>query len=183
MLKHALAVVGLLCSLWGAPVAALELPLTVSEQVLRERIQGAGPLARSWGQGMLTVSSGVPSALRVGTPAGRIWLELPVTVSVAGGRRSYTGLISGHAALRYARQETAFYLDDPVLEAIRVERLPQPLQSLATRAVQELVRWAVRSPVYRLRPDASFSEGLLAKRLRTVKVESGQLRLEMQAWP
>ncbi|MDH5737637.1 MAG: DUF1439 domain-containing protein [Gammaproteobacteria bacterium] len=147
----------------------------ISESQLQEKVSAMIPMERK----KYFVTVVIDNALvKLSEDDDSISLENSLSV-IAPGNVSGTGKIMIKGAVRYEKEEGAFYLDR--LEVISLESpdIPTALLPKVKNIVQiAAAEWMEKHPIYRLQ-DGNLKHSIAKSFLKSVSVENGELVIEM----
>lgn len=102
-------------------------------------------------------------------------MEVFLPIGLKGSGR---GFLTG--AVRYEREQSAFYLDQPVLKELHIKGVPAKLNAQIAKAAQQtLARLLARYPIYRFN-EQDKKQKLAKAMLQSVKVVEQQLWLKLR---
>ena len=142
---------------------------------LQAQIDRNGTLKKSYGNGMLVVGLLEPPQIVLGEPPGKLTLNARLKVAVLGNPAVPVEVL-GASGVRYDDTAKAFFLDNPVANAVHSQALPREAEPMARQAISQLLNSYFRSkPVYVLREDGSLQEKTARWLLRSIRIEPGRV--------
>ncbi len=112
---------------------------------------------------------------RLGIPEGRAGITARMDIAFLGNP-PIPVQVQGHAGIRYDDQAKAFFLENPVAEAVESVALRREFEPQVRRAVSQLIAAYFRDrPVYVLRENGSAQESTARWLLRSVRIETGRV--------
>lgn len=172
--RPAAAVVAL--CLAGAAMAAglFEKEVVFSEAEVQAAVDRRGRIDRNLG-GIVTVALVAPPRISLERSDNRAAVTARFEVAVVGNPPLAVD-VAGTAGIRYDDSAKAFFLESPVVDSLRAERLPRELEPSVLRAISQLMAGYFRTqPVHVLRSDGSAEERAAHWLLRSVRIERGQV--------
>lgn len=102
-------------------------------------------------------------------------LDVDLEIGAFGKSLAFDGTIDASGGIRYAPEEGAFYMTDPVVETLSIEGLPEKYKSQVEKVIgSAIVEFYSTRPVYRLE-DRSMKESAAQLVLKGVKVDGDHL--------
>lgn len=148
--------------------------LVFSEAEVQAAIDKNGSLERRVGS-VLTITLREPPRVRLGIPEGRAGITARMDIAFLGNP-PIPLQVQGHAGIRYDDQAKAFFLENPVAEAVESVALPREFEPQVRRTVSQLISAYFRDrPVYVLRENGSTQESTARWLLRSVRIETGRV--------
>ncbi|MBS1138877.1 MAG: hypothetical protein H6R13_330 [Proteobacteria bacterium] len=174
-LKSALATLALLASNLTWSAGFLEREIFFSEADIQTQVEKSGTMQKSYGNGMVIVSFLEPPKIRLGNPEGRAALSARINVSLLG-QPAVPVAVEGTSGLRYDDNAKAFFLENPVAQAVQSQAIPREAEPMARQAITQLMNSYFRAkPVYVLREDGSTQEKAARWLLRSIRIEPGRV--------
>lgn len=160
------------------PVFAFSYTIKMTEAEIQQKISAAMPLQKK--QFFLTVELSDP-VVELRDSDNKIALFLNVQATGPGGvKGSGRGKLAG--TIRYEKESGSFYLADPVLEHLEIDRIQGKLNRELSKVVQVLIASALaKQPIYRLRED-DFKHKMARAMLESVTVKGRQLLIKLKAF-
>lgn len=162
---------------------AQALTIPVSEAMLQQRVAARFPVSRAYPLGVRVALSN--PVVSLADPAGRVGLVLDAAVELPGqvgeaAAAALAGRASLSGAVRYEPAGARFLLDDARVESVDVPHLPPAYLGLVRAVLDAVAGAALRSvPIYELGEGGGFAESYARQHLKSVRVESGRLLLEL----
>lgn len=167
-----LAAIFLFSPAWG--IGLLEKEIIFSESDIQAALAKSGPIQKNYG-GLITVSLREAPTIRLDTPDGRVGIAGSMDIQLLGSAPISVDL-TGRAGIRYDDRNKAFYLENPVVDAVQSPALRKDAEPTARQAATQLISSYFRAkPVYVLRDDGSLAEATARWLLKSVRVESGSV--------
>ena len=102
-------------------------------------------------------------------------LDVVLVISAFGKTLDFDGTIDASGGVHYVPDEEAFYMTDPVVEALAIEGLPEKYKGQVEKVIASAIEEFYASrPVYRLE-DRSMKESAAGMVLKDVKVGGDDL--------
>lgn len=147
--------------------------IEVSEAELQQKLSAAMPFEMK--KYLMTVILSEPT-IELGTDVNEIHVITHVDVIAPGGK-SGSGRVKIKGPIHYDPGVSSFFLKDPVVEELEIDKLPMAYTSSANLIVQTLVTKALaKHPVYTLSGDG-FKNSLAKTFLKSVSIENSKLIL------
>ena len=170
-----LALSALCCSGLAHSAGFLEQEIFFSTADIQAQLNKNGTLQKSYGNGMLVVGLLEPPQIQLGEPPGKLTLNARLKVAVLGNPAVPVEVL-GASGVRYDDTAKAFFLDNPVANAVHAQALPREAEPMARQAISQLLNSYFRSkPVYVLREDGSLQEKTARWLLRSIRIEPGRV--------
>lgn len=154
--------------------AAGAFTLEFTEAQLQEKIDAMMPLEKK--RLLFTIVISDP-ALKLLQGEDRLNVRANLSVKVPGGVTG-SGKVNITGKLRYDKDKGEFYLDEPVINEMHVDKVPDNYQAQIKSLTQKSVEKAMaRKPVYKLKDD-NVKQKLAKSTLQSVRVDGGKLIVE-----
>ena len=159
-------------------VMAYSYTLEISEQALQEKLSSMLPIERKFLVFNMTLSDPKVSLLK---DTNKIGLYIAMAVTAPDGSAG-TGRVNITGTLSYTPAQGAFYIADPIVENIEVDRLQLQYATDIKMISQMLVASILAShPVYTLQTD-DLRQKYLKSVLESVAVDQGKLLVTLKAF-
>lgn len=174
-MRALILVVGMMIAI---PGFGFSYTIKMTEAEIQQKISAAMPLQKK--QLFLTVVLSDP-VVELRESDNKIALFLNVEARAPGGLKgSGRGKLAG--TIRYEKETGRFFLADPVLEALEIDRISGKLNRELAKVVQVLMVSALeKQAIYRLRED-DFKHKMARSMLDSVTVQNRQLLIKLKAF-
>ncbi|MCM8610543.1 DUF1439 domain-containing protein [Accumulibacter sp.] len=164
----------LLASGPSAGAGLFEREVVFSQADVDAALARAKPLQLSYG-GLISVALNEPPTIRLDGDDGRAGIASAVDVQMPGNRPLRVA-VAGRAGLRYDDQQKAFFIDDPVIDSVKIPSQRKEANPLVRQAASQLLASYFRSkPVYVLRENGNLQEKTARWLLKSVRIETGRV--------
>lgn len=161
----------LLCS----TALAFSYTLEITGAELQEKLSNMMPLERKSLFITLVLTEPKVALLKA---SNKIGLSFHITVSAPGGIKG-TGKTSITGSLRYDSSSHAFYLNDPVIELLEIDQVPDKhlpkIKKISQQAISKLL---IKRPIYRLKDD-NLKQKLAKSMLKSISIRDEILFIEL----
>lgn len=150
--------------------------MRLSEAELQARIERLMPFERT--QYLFTVSLSEP-LIELSETDNQIALFSAVSVLGPAGLQG-RGSAKVKGSIRYERAQGAFFIDQPSVEQLEIERMPRRLSGELIKVVQTIVSKALaKYPVYTLREEDA-KQKLAKSMIDSIRVENKELIVKLK---
>ncbi len=177
-LKSLKAIILLTFSLVAFDTMAIGYTLKLSEAELQERVSAMMPLEKK--QLFLTVVISDPQiSLLPDTDQVGVFLNVDAIIA-SGLKGSGRGRVIG--SLFYDKSLGAFFLKDPVLDSLQIDRIPAQLNQQIAKVSQAMIASTLASyPLYTLN-DNDFKQKMAKSLIESIDVQDQQLLIKFAAF-